>query len=318
MVLRLATACVCALLFLATTTPADADEMRRTTLQVAAMHGMTHQDAGTHVLMQRECVRLRIYPGTATVLVAGKQYTVKDRAVREGGKVMLTARVQRFLARQISAACADAQSRKYALTVRPVASTAPKLEPLPPVLRRTKRRPAKTREATEVKPTARRKATPGGDASWTPAVRERKWQWIILHHSDDLSGNLAKYDKIHRNDRGWENGCGYHFVVGNGSLSGDGAIERSDRWRQQLQGAHTKVPGNRFNEHGIGICLVGDFDEGGRRPTPAQMEELVRLVRWLKARYNIPDANVRGHRDCTATECPGRFFPWDELRARTR
>ncbi len=309
-----------ALLLLALLAPplaaeAHADETRRSSLQVAALHGMTHTDAGTHVLLQRDCVRLRMYPGTDTLLIAGKQYTVKDRFVREGGRVMVTARVQRFLNRQIAAACRDAKTYRLQVAT-PRASTLPPLKPLPPRVTRAKRKPIQAREVATVTPTKKRLA--GGDPRWVPGTTERAWKWIILHHSDDRSGNLAKYDDVHRNTNKWENGCGYHFVVGNGSQSGDGEIEMSERWRRQIQGAHAKVPGNRFNEHGIGICLVGDFDEGGRRPTPAQMEELVRLIRWLKDRYGIQDCDVRGHSDCCATQCPGRHFPWAELRARTR
>lgn len=294
---------------------AHADETHRTTLQVAAIHGMTHKDGGNHVLLERDCVRLRMYPGTATVLVAGKQFTVKDRLVRSGGHVMVTPRVQRFLARQIRAACQE--TKAVQVNVKPRTTSLPPLQPLPPRVHRMKREPVKAREAATVTPTAKRTRV-AGDPRWAPRVAEREWKWIILHHSDDRSGNLAKYDDVHRNTNGWENGCGYHFVIGNGSQSGDGEVEMSDRWIRQIQGAHAKVPGNRFNERGIGICLVGDFDEGGRRPTPAQMKELARLIRWLKARYRIQDSDVQGHSDCSATQCPGRYFPWDELRARTR
>ena len=305
-----------ALLVAATgTSEARADETHRTSLQVAAIHGMTHKDAGNHVMLERDCVRLRMYPGTATLLVAGKQYTVKDRFVRSGGHVMVSPRVQRFIARQVQAACREVKT----LTVvhKPRASTLPQLEPLPPRVTRTKRKPMATRATAEVTRTAKRSPV-AGDPRWAPRVAERAWKWIILHHSDDRSGDLAKYDDVHRNQNKWENGCGYHFVIGNGTQSGDGEVEMSERWTRQIQGAHAKVPGNHFNEQGIGICLVGDFDEGGRRPTPAQMEELSRLIRWLKARYDIQDCDVRGHSDCCATQCPGRYFPWDELRARTR
>ena len=294
---------------------AGADEIRRSSLQVAAIHGMTHKDAGTHVLLQRDCVRLRMYPGTDTLLIAGKQFTVKDRFVREGGKVMVSARVQRFLDRQIAAACREVNTVKTLPTAHR-AGTLPPLEPLPPRVTRTKRKPIHARTPARVTPTKKRVVA--GDPRWAPTVRERDWKWIVIHHSDDRSGNLAKYDDVHRNTNGWENGCGYHFVVGNGSQSGDGEIEMSERWQRQIQGAHAKVPGNRYNERGIGICLVGDFDEGGRRPTPAQMDELVRLIRWLKARYDIQDCDIHGHRDCCATQCPGRHFPWDELRSRVR
>ena len=106
--------------------------------------------------------------------------------------------------------------------------------------------------------------------------------------------------------------------IGNGSLSGDGEVEIGPRWKQQLHGAHAKTPDNRFNDHGIGICLVGNFDVSGGRPTPAQMDSLVKLVRWLLDTYHLSPDVVRGHCDCCATKCPGENFPWAEFRARLR
>jgi N-acetyl-anhydromuramyl-L-alanine amidase AmpD len=146
-----------------------------------------------------------------------------------------------------------------------------------------------------------------------PGAPANGWRWIVIHHSDDVSGNLAKYDRIHREVNRWDE-CGYHFVIGNGTLSGDGQVEVGSRWPKQKHGAHAKTDDNRFNDYGIGICLVGDFERGGR-PTPAQMENLVSLCRWLMARYGIPASAVIGHCDCKPTACPGRNFPWAELRA---
>ena len=107
-------------------------------------------------------------------------------------------------------------------------------------------------------------------------------------------------------------------MIGNGSLSGDGEVEVSQRWTRQLHGAHAKTPDNRYNDFGIGITLVGDFEQGSGRPTQAQMRSLVRLTQWLMDRYGIPMANVKGHCDCKATCCPGKNFPWRELRMKLR
>ena len=151
---------------------------------------------------------------------------------------------------------------------------------------------------------------------WVPPTTERKWRWIVIHHSDDLRGNVAKYDDYHRNEKRWEHGCGYHFVIGNGTLSGDGEVEVGPRWPRQLHGAHAKTPDNRFNDFGVGICLVGKFNDGAGRPSRAQMDSLVRLVRWLQARYDIDVDRVHGHCDCCVTDCPGKNFPWAELKRR--
>ena len=128
------------------------------------------------------------------------------------------------------------------------------------------------------------------------------------------AGNFAKYDRIHRETNGWDE-CGYHFVIGNGTGSGDGAVEVGSRWSKQKHGAHAKTPDNRFNDFGVGICLVGDFETGGRR----------RARRWTPRSASVagswratasPADDVVGHCDCKATACPGRHFPWAELRER--
>jgi len=132
----------------------------------------------------------------------------------------------------------------------------------------------------------------------------REWLHIVIHHSASPTGSAASFDKAHR-DRGWE-GLGYHFVIGNGSGSGDGEVEVGYRWKLQKTGAHA---GNaEYNEHGIGICLVGDF-EGGNQPTSRQMASLRQLVRFLQVKTGIPTSEVIGHCNVPPphTMCPGNL-----------
>jgi hypothetical protein len=145
---------------------------------------------------------------------------------------------------------------------------------------------------------------PTGPAAWTPKVPPRSWRWIVIHHSATPSGSMAFFDKEHK-AKGWD-GIGYHFVIGNGTNSGDGQIEVTARWPQQKWGAHAKTSDNRYNEYGIGICLVGNFDV--ERPTPAQAKSLTRLVAHLMQTYRVSPQNVVGHRDTKPTECPGRYI----------
>ena len=155
----------------------------------------------------------------------------------------------------------------------------------------------------------------GFEGPWIPQVySERAWQAIVIHHSATASGNAAIFDRWHREENHW-NGVGYNFVIGNGTDSGDGQVEVTHRWQQQLVGAHCRTPKNWANEHAIGICLVGDFSQD--RPTAAQMKSLVQLVRFLQQRYGIPTSAIYGHGDtpgARVTACPGHLFPWDQLR----
>ena len=152
---------------------------------------------------------------------------------------------------------------------------------------------------------------PGAEPCWEPPVAVHAWRYIVVHHSATPGGSAALFEKYHREQRHWENGMGYHFVIGNGVDVADGLVEVGDRWVRQIQGAHV---GGDFNKECIGICLVGDFSQ--KRPSARQMASLDRLVRFLMARCGVPASRVIGH--CEArpghTVCPGRYFSMDALR----
>jgi hypothetical protein len=145
-----------------------------------------------------------------------------------------------------------------------------------------------------------------------PAVRGRQWKYIVLHHSDTVRGSAASFDKYHREHNGWHS-LGYHFVIGNGAGAGNGQVEPGPRWVRQETGAHAGVL--EFNERGIGVCLVGDFQQ--TRPTPQQLESTARLVGWLMRAYRIPASNVIGHNVAKngRTSCPGRHFNIAQVRS---
>jgi hypothetical protein len=152
---------------------------------------------------------------------------------------------------------------------------------------------------------------------WIPPSRvERKWTAIVIHHSATENGNAAIFDKWHRENHRW-GGVGYDFVIGNGTDSGNGQVEVTFRWRQQLTGAHCKTPNNWANEKAVGICLVGDFNQGV--PTGPQMWSLAKLVKFLQNRYRIPKSRIYGHKTtpgARVTDCPGKYFPVAGLKSK--
>ncbi|MEO7675218.1 MAG: peptidoglycan recognition family protein [Verrucomicrobiota bacterium] len=141
------------------------------------------------------------------------------------------------------------------------------------------------------------------------SVKPGRWKWIVVHHSAIKFGNAAIYDRAHRK-RGMENGLAYHFVIGNGIDSGDGEIEIGNRWLKQLDGGH--VHRDEINKIGIGICLVGDFEQ--RKPTARQILALRELVEYLRSEVasKIRFA-VHKEIDLRHTNCPGRYFPAAQL-----
>lgn len=142
----------------------------------------------------------------------------------------------------------------------------------------------------------------------------RQWRYIIIHHSATAEDCASTMDWTHRNERGWD--ClGYDFVINNGSYgSADGGVEVGQRWVLQMDGAHAGV--KLYNEEGIGVVLVGNFEQ--TRPTAEQMAAALELVRWLQKEYNIPASNVLRHKDIKSTLCPGKNFPWADFKSKLR
>ncbi|MBT5017284.1 MAG: N-acetylmuramoyl-L-alanine amidase [Planctomicrobium sp.] len=143
----------------------------------------------------------------------------------------------------------------------------------------------------------------------------RPWKYIVLHHSATESGSLESIHATHSQRRDsagnpWR-GIGYHFVIGNGNGMPDGQVRSTFRWKQQTSGAHA---GNRlYNNYGVGICLIGNFEQNG--PTSAQMKSVRELVSQLKFQFGITKEQILKHGDLKATACPGRLFPFQEIAA---
>ncbi len=143
-------------------------------------------------------------------------------------------------------------------------------------------------------------------------VAENKWQYVVLHHSATDEGNANNFDKYHRDEKKWEHGLAYHFVIGNGNGSGNGEIEVGDRWKKQIHGAHTA--NMDLNRISIGICLVGNF-EANNEPTNNQLESLVSLVSYFSEKYHIPKSRIVRHSQVLqkGTACPGKNFPYKQF-----
>ena len=148
-------------------------------------------------------------------------------------------------------------------------------------------------------------------------VKRRRWQFIVVHNSGTRQGNARVFDYYHRHVRRMQNGLAYHFVIGNGTSTGNGQIEVGDRWRRQINGGH--VHSDYLNNISLGICLVGDFNRD--QPTRAQLESCEELIRYLRERCGKTDRGdipVRPHREMNpprwATDCPGDAFPYSWFR----
>jgi len=138
-----------------------------------------------------------------------------------------------------------------------------------------------------------------------------RWTTIVIHHSATDRGSARSFDKYHRG-KGWDE-LGYHFVIGNGTETPDGFVEAGSRWNSQKHGAHCKTPDNYFNDHGVGICLVGDFTKSG--PTRRQLDALRDLVAFLCHECRIRPERITTHHAVNGkTACPGHFFSLASLQ----
>jgi hypothetical protein len=149
------------------------------------------------------------------------------------------------------------------------------------------------------------------------AVARGRWQYIVVHNSGTRQGNAAAFDYYHRHFRRMQNGLAYHFVIGNGTSTGNGQIEVGDRWRRQINGGH--VHSDYLNNIALGICLVGDFNRD--QPRREQLESCEELIRYLRQRCGKVGDHypiVKPHREVNPprwpTDCPGDVFPYSWFR----
>ena len=126
---------------------------------------------------------------------------------------------------------------------------------------------------------------------------------VTVHHSamptiatwpSAVASEIRDIQSSHQ-EKGWAD-IGYHFIIDAGGGIWEG---RPLRW----QGAHE---GAGLNRGAVGVCLMGNFDEG---PVPAaQRDALTRLLDVLCRQFTLTGADIRTHREVRLdpTDCPGR------------
>ena len=128
----------------------------------------------------------------------------------------------------------------------------------------------------------------------------RRIDEIIVHCTASPEGipmTVEQIDNIHRHERHWANGIGYHKVIYlDGSVHDGRPIE--------LRGAHCADGGH--NRYSIGVVYVGGCAKDGKTPKDTRTEEqkATMLSLLLDLRRMYPKAKIYGHRDFANKACP--------------
>ncbi len=144
------------------------------------------------------------------------------------------------------------------------------------------------------------------------------YNYMTFHHAagfsaTSLAEGLAQVKAIqdlHQNVRGWSD-IGYQFVIDRGGRLYQGrpfldASTTLEEVPRLALGAHV----GGFNTGNIGICLLGCYHppEGSfcqETITPEAYDKYVETMAFLSENYAVAPTSIRGHRDFSATACPG-------------
>lgn len=153
----------------------------------------------------------------------------------------------------------------------------------------------------------------GSNPDPIPDSRKHVPKWITIHHAGELWTTDKDPEQYLRNMQAWGKkrpqiekpprntfwpDLPYHFLIGpDGRIFEGRPIEYEPDTNTRYS-----VAGN------IGIEMFGNFNV--QRPSPEQLESVVRLTAWLMQQTHIDLEHVRTHRDAAPgqTECPGRDF----------
>lgn len=192
----------------------------------------------------------------------------------------------------------------------------------------------------------------GADESLRFASGRERWprryvpvKKLIVHHTattNDYTDGAAQVRAIytyHARTLGWGD-IGYNALVDRFGKSYEGRYGREDAdyggdygprrrevFSQDIVAGHTL----RHNYGSCGIALIGNFEVAELPPDRRMIGRLLEILEWEsrlrrigphgasdyllhEGSWNRGLANVCGHRDCSATACPGRFV-YQELPA---
>jgi len=143
----------------------------------------------------------------------------------------------------------------------------------------------------------------------------RRWKYIVIHHSAGNYGTIEFLQKVHRERQKNDpiDAIPYHYVIGNGNGLDMGEVASDWRQKYNIWGAHVSGNNSDRNFQGIGICLIGNYEENN--VPQKQYDSLVSLTQSLMSTYSIDIKHVSGHGHTPGerTKCPGKNFPMQQF-----
>ncbi len=130
-------------------------------------------------------------------------------------------------------------------------------------------------------------------------MNTRKWtRRLVIHHAAAIKCSVEDIHRWHK-ENGWS-GMGYHFLVRkDGSIWEGRPIDKV--------GAHAYG----YNNDSIGICFEGNFEK--EKMSTEQKNAGKWLVSYVRKLYPTI-TTIQRHKDLMATACPGRNFPFSEIK----
>lgn len=146
-------------------------------------------------------------------------------------------------------------------------------------------------------------------------------QRITVHHSGDGKPFVAT--SVVETIRHLQMVRQAHLQRGMIDIAYHFAVDRAGRvWQLRslrYEGQHVRPSKDRrifWNEHNIGIVVLGDFDL--QMPTQAQVDRLMAFVHLVRGKYALAVDRVYVHGELVQTDCPGRHLGPAVKAARVR
>ncbi len=142
---------------------------------------------------------------------------------------------------------------------------------------------------------------------------------LVVHHSggnttaSDFAAVVRSYWDFHTHGRGWGD-IGYNWLVDPDGVVYQGRAFNLDG-NKDVRGTHA----GGFNSNSMGVCIIGDYSQN--RPAREAVSSMNEVLAWkadergldpMGSSVHAATGNdlptIQGHRDVTATSCPGAAF----------